>query len=148
MSRKKKRGVAKLLLRTNADYIFSRKRKPGSAKDHHLELIGGKIDDSDETPLAALIREAGEEDTSGTLAAQIRRRRPEVKRITVRGQPHFIFEMMVPNLDLSKLKYDKGESYGFEPVAARIIGDHRELKRNSSKFTSKTVRIFREMGFL
>jgi hypothetical protein len=149
MSKKREPAVAKLFIRADSGYIFSEKNKLGSTSDHRLELIGGKIDRCDKTPVDALIREAGEEDLSGIIASEVRRQQPKGKEIVVGKQDHSIFEISISDAQLKNLP-NEDESHGFVRIEAKIIDEPSELTnaQNFSRFTDKTQKIFRKLGFI
>lgn len=147
VSKKKETGVAKLFIRANAYYVFSKKRKPSSKSDHHLELMGGHIEDG-ESPLKALIREVKEEELSSVIATKTKRQRPKGKRVDVDGENHFIFKISVDGDDFNNMRPDGKESYGFVKVEADVIEEKDKLNNNLSRFTPKTGEIFRALGLV
>jgi hypothetical protein len=148
VSEKERAGIAKLFIRTEAHYIFSSKRKPGSSKsDRRLELIGGRLE-AGESPRQALIREVQEEELSGTIAAKVKNQQLNCKRVNISRQKHFIFEVWVNEDDIKRLMHNEVESYGFSKVEEEIINEKDELRASLSRFTPKTRRIFRALGLV
>jgi hypothetical protein len=147
VSKEEKPGVAKLFIRANAYYVFSKKRKPSSKSDHHLELMGGHIEDG-ESPLNALIREVKEEELSSVIATKTERQQPKGEQIVVDNEKHFIFEIRVDDHDFKKMRPDGKESYEFVKVEADIIKQKDKLNNNLSRFTSKTGKIFRALDYV
>ena len=149
MSNETKQAVVKVLIQTDACYLFSKKRKPGSRGDRRLEMIGGKVK-RDEQPLDALIREASEEEPSGILSTEVERQRPRFMEIDIDGQKHFIGKISVNDARVRSLTHDRKESYGFESIESRVVEDPQELMKpeNLSKFTPKTIKIFRQLQLI
>ncbi len=91
--------------------LMSRKRAPGERKHGRLEFLGGHLDPG-EAPFEALLRELGEEELSGTLAAQARRLRPTAFSADGPGVPHHLYEMAIDAADFDALLFDPEESLG------------------------------------
>jgi len=121
--------------------LLSRKRAEGKSKHDKLEMLGGRLE-PDETPLRALIRELGEEETTGTLAAIVSRDQPTHRTEVVDHAPHHLFELRLTVTDCADLRHDEAESLGFErlPTAELEAGAHRE------RLTWRTRRIFEAFG--
>ncbi len=141
--------VAKVMIRAGEFYLFSRKRAPGRKKDRRLEMLGGALEAGEE-PLAALIREAREEELSGLLAEELERVRPSYEPITLeRGavtEPQYIFRLDIAEELADKLEADSEESYGLETVKAKLFDSDYEMKYLRDQFTPKTLAILRAMG--
>lgn len=101
-----------------------------------------------EMPLDALIREVGsdEEEKTGKLAEEVRRQRPQPRRVEVGRQPHFIFEVLVTEDVAESLEAGSEESYGLELVKAENLDTDEGLASFSSELTPKTLAIYRAMG--
>lgn len=142
--------VAKIFLRLDDHYVFSKKRAswlPEDAAARRLELIGGTVVDA-ETPFEALIRELGEEETSGTLAEKARTLRPTPRQIVVYGEPHYIYRMTISDDEFQRMIHDPEESYGFDLVPEAVIADREKLRENAARFTRKTQGIFQALGMI
>ena len=142
--------VAKVFLRLDDHYVFSQKRAPWLPEDaaaRQLELIGGTVVGG-ETPFEALIRELGEEETSGTLAEKARALRPAPQQIVVYGEPHYIYRMQITGDEFERLVHDSEESYGFDLVPEAVIADREKLRENAARFTWKTQGIFQALGLM
>ena len=141
--------VAKVLIKTGESYIFSRKRAPGMHKDKRLECLGGTLE-TGESPRDALIREAIEEESSGHLAAELRRQRPGYEKIVLRAagmdEPQYLFHITVSPDVAETFEAGPDESYGFERIAAAMFDSDAGLKELRDQFTSKTIAILRAMG--
>ena len=147
MSKKKQAGVAKLFIRVNGYYIFSKKRKRSSPKsDHYLELFGGHINDG-ESPRKALIREI-EEELGCIIAAKLKNKRPKPKKIVVDKEDHFIYKVSFDSDDFKNMRCNTCESYGFEKFEARVIDEQDKLRIKLSCFTTKTRNIFRALRLI
>jgi hypothetical protein len=91
--------------------LMSRKRARSERKHGKLEFLGGHLDPG-ELPFEALVRELGEEELSGTLAARARDLRPSPFVSDVPGVPHHLFEMAIDAADIDALVFDPEESLG------------------------------------
>ncbi len=140
---KESKRVAKArieLRRADGEWLLlSRKRAPGRSKHGKLELLGGHLD-SDETPLQALIRELGEEELTGRLAAAAAGRRPRPVELVADGATHFLFDLEVSEEDRTQLQPGR-ESLGFELVR-RVPVEGGEL---DGQLTPRTRKIFGEL---
>ncbi len=142
--------VAKIFIRTEGSYIFSRKRAPGKQKDKRLELVGGGFEKG-EGPLEALLREAVEEESSGRLAEEIRRQQPVYDKLVLQvagaDEPQYLFHIEIDAETAEALEADPEESYGLERVPAALFESDEELKAMREEFTPKTLAIFEAMGW-
>lgn len=139
--------IAKLFVEVGDYYVFSEKKKLGSSSNHLLELIGGRIA-RDETQFQGLLRELEEEDLSGILTLKSKQEGPAPKHIIVFNESHAIYKITINNDEYKKLKYSPDESYGFHKIEDRLINNKDLLKKNISRFTNKTVAIFKELELL
>ena len=141
--------VAKVIVRAGDHYLFSRKRAPGKRKDGLLELIGGGLRDG-EAPFAGLLREAGEEEVSGTLAGSIAAAQPGCREFDLEWKgdvdPHSIYEIDVPESEAALYEHDPRESRGFERVPRGDFESDDWLRARIGEFTSKTRAILRALG--
>jgi 8-oxo-dGTP pyrophosphatase MutT (NUDIX family) len=142
--------VAKIFIRTEESYLFSRKRAPGKQKDKRLELVGGGLEKG-ERPFEALVREAAEEESSGRLAAEIRRQTPSYDKVVllVKGidEPQYLFHIEIDAETAEALKADPEESHGLERIPVSLFESDEELRTMREEFTPKTVAILRAMGW-
>lgn len=91
--------------------LMSRKRARSKRKHGKLEFLGGHLAEG-ELPFDALLRELGEEEPSGTLAARARAVRPTPFVSDLPGVPHHLYEMSVAAADFDALGFDPTESLG------------------------------------
>lgn len=114
--------ISKIFIVLKEFYLFSEKRKPFSSDDRLLELLGGRLDNS-ETPFQGLIRELQEEDLSGMLANKVKSLNLQPRDIVVNNENHSIYEIEITQKEYNGLKYNPTESYGFHLIEKSIIDD-------------------------
>jgi NUDIX domain-containing protein len=142
--------VAKVLIRSGENYIFSRKRAPGhDHKDNKLEMLGGTLEPG-ESPFTAMVREAAEEETSGALARELKRQSPEAEVVVLSEtgvpEPQHVFRITIAPDVVRGFEPDEEESSRIEPVLAEVFDSPEGLRGMRSEFTPKTRAILRAMG--
>lgn len=107
--------------------LMSRKRAPGKPKHGKLEFLGGHVDPG-ERPFDALLRELGEEEPTGTLAARARELGPTPFVSDIPGVPHHLYEMVIDANDFDALAFDPEESLGLVlvPLDELLAGSWNE----------------------
>jgi hypothetical protein len=104
--------------------LMSRKRARSERKHGKLEFLGGHVEPG-ERPFEALLRELGEEELSGTLAARARGFCPAAIVSDIPGVPHHLYEMTLDAADFDALVFDPEESLGLVlvPLDELLAGD-------------------------
>ncbi len=112
-------------------------------------MFGGTLE-AGETPFEALLREAGEEESSGGLVQELRRQEPTFATVLVHmlGTPErqHLFEIRVDPETADGLVAHENESYGVERLPAAVFDSDAELNRRRRLFTPKSIAIFRALG--
>jgi len=139
--------ISKIFVGIGESYLFSEKIKLWSSNDHLLELLGGHLENS-ETPFQGLIRELQEEDSSGILASKVNSLKPLPREIVINDEKHSIYKIEIKRGEFKSLKHNPSESYGFHLIEKSILDDNKSLKKNISKFTQKTRKIFTQLSLL
>jgi len=136
MSKKSER-VAKIFVKVRIHgetyYLFSRKNAPGHKKHDHLELLGGKIKETEDV-LDGAIRELREEETTHSLRLSRENLKHEVK---IDKEKHYIYEISIPGEEYLKLKRNCKESLSFETVP--------ESRLHKKKFQTELTKMARKI---
>lgn len=145
---------AKLLLSLQGQdaYVFAKKVSDNKERqiDGKLELMGGRVD-QDESALAALIREVGEEDSSGILAKVILSEEGGGKNLAKQTvvlpfEPQDIFAMEISPAVFDEMQAHvdgNKENTGYEIISKKDL--KFELKNHPERFTKKTLKIFKKL---
>jgi 8-oxo-dGTP pyrophosphatase MutT (NUDIX family) len=141
--------VSKVIIRSGKFYLFSCKKAPGKKKDGLLEFIGGRLDQN-ESPFSAMLREAGEEEVTGSLVDQLLDKRPDAQELLVGNsnscRRHYIYRIEIDEAIARLFRANNTESYGFKFVRDEIVDSDVQLRDYCNQLTPMTVKIFRALG--
>ena len=131
-------GVTKTIITVtgpaHSHYLMSYKCDPLSNNEGKLEFLGGRMEDG-EAPVAALLRELGEEEQTGILAHLAQARLAAFTKRLFGTAQHYLFHLNISLEEFSQLAHDPSESHGFELVSGQ------QLHTAELDFTRKTKKI-------
>jgi 8-oxo-dGTP pyrophosphatase MutT (NUDIX family) len=119
--------------------LMSIKRDRGRRTDGKLEFLGGRLDEG-ENPKDGLLRELSEEESTGMLARVAGVRAGRRHLIVVSDVLHYVYVIHLVSPEHRQLVPHPDESLGFRLVSERT------LTANPRDLTSKTRKIFKEIG--
>jgi hypothetical protein len=96
-------------------YLMSSKRKPGHRDHSRLEFLGGRHEPGEDAK-AALLRELGEEETTGRLCALAENSLSQCVEIIHDETHHYLYRFSVAESACGQLMPDPAESLGFSLV--------------------------------